>query len=195
MGVFVGKIVCPPTPTVGVCDGLVAPQNSVRTEKVALVSRRRQMGRPSTRRLTLGSRNDMVVTGRGVPRPLQSSVASPMRSGLECETDPTPPPGARAISCLISRGMASRTWPWWQLGVGTGFGPTPFPSTAVTGAQRMSCRQELRTPGGTISWPPHGLSQHFVFLAFSLFIQGVEHLEGSGQHLGLRSEEASIEFL
>jgi hypothetical protein len=33
-----------------------------------------------------------------------------------------------------------------------------------------------------------------VFLAFSLFIPGVEHLEGSGQHLGLRSEGASIEF-
>jgi hypothetical protein len=25
MGVFLGKIVCPPTPTIGVCDGLVAP--------------------------------------------------------------------------------------------------------------------------------------------------------------------------
>jgi hypothetical protein len=90
MGVFLGKIVCPPTPTVGVCDGLVAPQNSVRTEKVAPVSRRRQMGHPSTRRLTLGSRNEMVVAGRGVPRPLQLSVASPMRSGLEQEADPAP---------------------------------------------------------------------------------------------------------
>jgi hypothetical protein len=90
MGVFLGKIVCPPTPTVGVCDGLVAPQNSVRTKKVAPVSRRRQMGGPSTRRLTLGSRNGMVVAGRGVPRPLQSSVASPMWSGLEREADPAP---------------------------------------------------------------------------------------------------------
>jgi hypothetical protein len=87
MGVFLGKTVCPPTPTIGVCDGLVAPQNSVRTEKVAPVSRRRQMGCPSTRRLNLGSRNEMVVAGRGVPRPLQSSVASPMRSGLEREAN------------------------------------------------------------------------------------------------------------
>jgi hypothetical protein len=71
MGVFLGKIVCPPTLTIGVCDGLVAPKNSVRTEKVAPVSRRRQMGHPSTRRLTLGSRNEVVVARRGVPRPLQ----------------------------------------------------------------------------------------------------------------------------
>jgi hypothetical protein len=80
---FLGKMVCPPTPTIGVCDGLVAPQNSVRTKKVAPVSKRRPMGHPSTRRLTLGSRNKMVVAGRGVPGPLQSSVASPMRLGLE----------------------------------------------------------------------------------------------------------------
>jgi hypothetical protein len=83
MGILLGKIVCPPTPTIGVCDGLVAPQNSVRTEKVAPVSRKRQMGHPSTRKLTLGSRKEMVVARRGVPRPLQSSVASPMRLGLE----------------------------------------------------------------------------------------------------------------
>jgi hypothetical protein len=87
MGVFLGKMVCPLTLTMGVCDGLVAPQNSVSTEKVAPVSRRRQMGCPSTKSLTLGSRNEMVVTGREVPRPLQSSVASPMRSGLEREVD------------------------------------------------------------------------------------------------------------
>jgi hypothetical protein len=83
VGVFLGKMACPPTPTIGVCDGLVGPQNSVRTEKMAPVSRRRQMGRPSTKRLTLGFRNEMVVAGREGPRPLQSSVASPMRSGLE----------------------------------------------------------------------------------------------------------------
>jgi hypothetical protein len=71
----------------------------------------------------------------------------------------------------------------------------PFPSAAVTGAQRMSCQQALRTLCGAISWPPHGLSQHLEFLAFSLFILGVEHLEGGGQHLGLRSEGASIKFL
>jgi hypothetical protein len=87
VGVFLGKIVCPPTLTMGVCDGLVGPQNSVRTEKVAPVSRRRHMGRPSIKRLTLGSWNEMVVAGREVPRPLQSSVASPMRSGLERESD------------------------------------------------------------------------------------------------------------
>jgi hypothetical protein len=90
MGVFLGKIVCPPTLTIGVCDGLVSPQNSVRTEKVAPVSRRRQMGHPSTRRLTLGSRNEMLVAWWEVPRPLQLSVASPMRSGLEREADPVP---------------------------------------------------------------------------------------------------------
>jgi hypothetical protein len=48
------------------------------------------MGRPSTKKLTLGSRNEMVVAGREVLRPLQSSVASPMRSGLEREVDPVP---------------------------------------------------------------------------------------------------------
>jgi hypothetical protein len=101
MGVFLRKIACPPTLTIGVCDGLVAPQNSVRTEKVALVSRRRQMGRPSTRRLTLGSRNEMVVAGREVPRPLQLSVASPMRSGLEQEADPAScqEPGQSIAQC------------------------------------------------------------------------------------------------
>jgi hypothetical protein len=90
VGVFLGKMVCPPTLTIGVCDGLVAPQNSVRTEKVALASRRRQMGCSSTKRLTLGSRNEMAVAGREVPKPLQSPVASPMKSGLEREFDPAP---------------------------------------------------------------------------------------------------------
>jgi hypothetical protein len=90
MGVFLGKMVCPPTLTIGVCDRLVAPQNSVRTKKLAPVSRRRQTGHPSTRRLTLDSRNEMVVAGRGVPKPLQSSVASHMRLGLEQELDPAP---------------------------------------------------------------------------------------------------------
>jgi hypothetical protein len=101
MGVFLGKIVCPPTPTIGVCDGLVAPKISVRSEKVAPVSRRRQMGHPSTRRLTLGSRNKMVVAGRGVPRPLQSSVASLMRLGLKREADPAPcwEPGQSITQC------------------------------------------------------------------------------------------------
>jgi hypothetical protein len=104
MGVFLGKIVCPPTPTIGICDGLVAPQNSVSTKKVAPVSRRRHMGRPSTKRLTLGSRNEMVVAGRVVPRPLQSSVASPMRSGLECKADPTPcrEPGQSIAQCPVT---------------------------------------------------------------------------------------------
>jgi hypothetical protein len=104
MGVFLGKIVCPPTPTIGVCDGLVAPQNSVRTKKVAPMSRRRQMGHPSTRRLTLGSRNKMVVARRGVPRPLQLSVASPMRLGLEREAKLAPcrEPGQSIAQCPVT---------------------------------------------------------------------------------------------
>jgi hypothetical protein len=134
MAVFLGKIVCPPIPTIGVCDGLVAPQNSVRTEKVALASRRRQMGHPSTRRLTLGSRNEMVVARRGVPRPLQSSVASPIRSGLEREFDPAPNPGARAISCPMPMSMTSRARPRWCLGIRAEFGPVSLLSTFETGA-------------------------------------------------------------
>jgi hypothetical protein len=55
MGVFLGKMVCPPTLTIGVCDGLVGLQNSVRTKEVAPVFRRRHMGHPSIKRLTLGS--------------------------------------------------------------------------------------------------------------------------------------------
>jgi hypothetical protein len=112
MGVFLGKIVCPPTPTIEVCDGLVAPQNSVRTKKVAPMSRRRQMGHPSTRRLTLGSRNKMVVARRGVPRPLQLSVASPMRLGLEREAKLAPcrEPGQSIAQCPGA----------WHLGQGHG---------------------------------------------------------------------------
>jgi hypothetical protein len=70
------------------------------------------MGQPSTKRLTLGSRNEMVVAGRGVLRPLQSSVASPMRSGLECEADPNPrqEPGQSIAQCPGA----------WHLGHGHG---------------------------------------------------------------------------
>jgi hypothetical protein len=114
MGVFLGKIVCPPTLTIGVCDGLVAPKNSVRTKKVAPVSRRRQMGCPSTRRLTLGSRNEMVVARRGVPRLVQSSVASPMRSGLEREADPAQ---CRELGQSIAQCPGT-----WHLGQGLGGG-------------------------------------------------------------------------
>jgi hypothetical protein len=127
MGVFLGKIVCLPAPTIGFCDGLVAPQNSVRTEKVAPVSRRRQMGHPLTRRLTLGSRNKMVVARRGVPVPFQSSVASPMRSGLEGEADSAPhwEPGQSIVQCPGA----------WYLGQGCGGGP----GLGQTLAQCPSC--------------------------------------------------------
>jgi hypothetical protein len=127
VGVFLGKMVCPPTPTIGVCDGLVGPQNSISTEKVALVSRRRQMRCPSTKRLTLGSRNEMVVAGREVPRPHQSSVASPMRSGLERELGPALPLGVRTINHPMSMRMAPLARPGWRPRVWPGFGPMSLP--------------------------------------------------------------------
>lgn len=55
MGVFFGNTVWPPTPTIGDLDGEVGPQNSLNTENMALVSKRKLMGHPSTRMVTLGS--------------------------------------------------------------------------------------------------------------------------------------------
>jgi hypothetical protein len=64
--------------------GLVGPQNSSKAEKVLLVSMRRDIGLPSMREVTLGSRGVMVV-GPGSPGLRQSSaaVASPKRSVRE----------------------------------------------------------------------------------------------------------------
>jgi hypothetical protein len=65
-------------------EGLVGPQNSSKAEKVALVSRRREIGLLSMRAVTLGSREVMVVRP-GCPGLRQSSavVASPRRSVRE----------------------------------------------------------------------------------------------------------------
>jgi hypothetical protein len=42
-------------------EGLVGPQNSGKAEKVALVSRRREIGLPSIMAITLGSHEVMVL--------------------------------------------------------------------------------------------------------------------------------------
>jgi hypothetical protein len=72
--------------TMEVKEGLVGPQNSCKTEKVAPVSMRRETGLLSMPAVTLGSREVMVI-GPGSPALCQSSamVASPRKSVREEE--------------------------------------------------------------------------------------------------------------
>jgi hypothetical protein len=67
-------------------ESLVGLQNSSKAEKVAPVSRRREIGLPSMMAMTLGSREVMVI-GPGSPGLCQSSamVASPRKSVREEE--------------------------------------------------------------------------------------------------------------
>jgi hypothetical protein len=82
--VIKGWVGVPSTPTMEVKEGLVGPQNSGKAEKVAPVSRRREIGLPSIMAITLGSCEVMVV-GPGSPGLRQSSatVTSPRRSVRE----------------------------------------------------------------------------------------------------------------
>jgi hypothetical protein len=70
--------------TMEVKEGLVGPQNSGKAEKVAPVSRRREIGLPLMRAVTLGS-CEVTVIGSGSPGLCQSSavVTSPKRSVRE----------------------------------------------------------------------------------------------------------------
>ena len=54
-GVALGHMVWPPTPTIGDPKREVTPQNSLKSKKVAPVSRRNVIERPSTVNETLGS--------------------------------------------------------------------------------------------------------------------------------------------
>jgi hypothetical protein len=82
--VIKGWVGVPSTLTMEVKEGLVGPQNSGKAEKVVPVSRRREIGLPSMRAVTLGSREVMVVEP-GSPGLGQSSatIASPKRSVRE----------------------------------------------------------------------------------------------------------------
>jgi hypothetical protein len=82
--VIKGWVGVPSTPTMEVKEGLAGPQNSGKAEKVAPVSRRREIGLPSIMVITLDSREVMVV-GPGSPGLRQSSatVTSPKRSVRE----------------------------------------------------------------------------------------------------------------
>jgi hypothetical protein len=67
-------------------EGLVGPHNSGKAEKVALVSRRTEIGLPLIMAITLGSR-EVMVFGPESPGLRQSSamVASPRKSVREEE--------------------------------------------------------------------------------------------------------------
>jgi hypothetical protein len=82
--VIKGWVGVPPTPTMEVEEGLVGPQNSGKAEKVAPVSRWREIGLPSMMAITLGSL-EVMVTGSGSPGLRQSSatVVSPRKSVRE----------------------------------------------------------------------------------------------------------------
>jgi hypothetical protein len=84
--VIKGWVGVPSTLTMEVKEGLVGPQNSSRTEKVAPVSMRREIGLPSMMAVTLGSCEVMVI-GPGSPGLCLSSaaVASPRKSVREEE--------------------------------------------------------------------------------------------------------------
>lgn len=81
-GVLSGYMRFPPTPTIGVELGVVAPWNSVKSEKVAPVSNKKVTDRPSTTRVTLGSRVVILRVGCG-PGLHQSSSANPTIGGQE----------------------------------------------------------------------------------------------------------------
>jgi hypothetical protein len=74
----------PSTPIMEVKEGVVGPQNSIKAEKVAPVSMRREIGLPLMRAVTLGPHGVMVVRP-GSPQLCQSSAAvtSPRRSVRE----------------------------------------------------------------------------------------------------------------
>lgn len=114
---FFGNTVWPLTQTTGDFDGEVGPQNSLSTENMAPVSRRKLKGCPSTRMDTLGSRKVMTFLGRGVPRARQSSNARLQSSRFGVETDPAPC-GAGTIYRRVNTGMALGAWPWWWPGIG-----------------------------------------------------------------------------
>jgi hypothetical protein len=65
------------TPTMEVKEGLVGPQNSSKAEKVAPVSRRREIGLPLMRAVTLGSHEVMVIGPRS-PGLCHSSAKVPI---------------------------------------------------------------------------------------------------------------------
>ena len=65
---------------IGKLEGEVGPQNPIRTEQVAPVSKRKKMGCPHT---TISIRNFllvMAVVRSGEFGPLQSAIAKPRRS-------------------------------------------------------------------------------------------------------------------
>jgi hypothetical protein len=89
--VIKGWVRVPSTPTMEVKEGLVGPQNSGKAEKVAPVSRRRELGLPSIMAITLGSHEAMVI-GPGSPGFHQSPVLKDQlgrRDGWGC-LDPPP---------------------------------------------------------------------------------------------------------
>ena len=79
-----GSADCPPTPTIGKLEGEVGPQNSLSTEYVASVSKKKKMGHPDTVMFTCGSLLQMTsVVGSKEPRQPHSSMARPRRSTWE----------------------------------------------------------------------------------------------------------------
>lgn len=107
MGVFFGNIVWPPTLKIRDLDGEVGPQNSLNTETMALVSKRKLMGHPSTRMVTLGSWKVMAFVGES--QGLVSHLTPGLRGLGLGWSDPPPPCGAGAIYCPVTSGMALGT--------------------------------------------------------------------------------------
>ena len=90
---------------------MVGPQYSRKTEKMALVSRRKEIGQPSTIKVTLGSCLVMKMVRREAPGPRQFSSASPTTAGLGWGLFVQPP--------LWVVGQSDPQWPFlWHLGHG-----------------------------------------------------------------------------
>ena len=135
-GVALGRMVWPPTLTIEGPKKEVGPQNSRKTENVAPLLRRKVTGCPSTVRETLGSCEVMTCVGGGVPRPLQSSMAIPRRSGvgLRAGSAPfrdrdSPQPSDQAGGTL---GRAD-----WGPGIWTFSNPMSFFTTFKTGPRGL----------------------------------------------------------
>jgi hypothetical protein len=139
--VIKGWVGIPSTPTMEVKEGLVGPQNSSKAEKVAPVSRRREIGLPSIMAIILGSHEVMVV-GPGSPGLCQSSatVTSPKRSVREegqCGgLRPSALRGGGAVHSPVALLFALKTWPWWASWFRTSTGPVSLKATPKTWARR-----------------------------------------------------------
>lgn len=143
--------------------GIAVPKNSLSTEYMAPVSKKKAMNHPDTMIFTQGSLSEMAVVGSREPRSLQSSMSRPRRSA-----------GGQSIFDGLMTGSAwrqltdqCRPWRHNKNGPRTHGEASPDPVSFLTtfgaGTQWSS------SPRDSLWGHLDGLSQHLVilFIAFS----------------------------